>query len=343
MLYFLIDLLAMGSVTALMTVGLNWQYGYAGILNFTYYTFVGVGAYVAAVTTMGNPQGLGSQTYILHWSLPWPVGLLLAGLASAALGLLMILVTVRRLRSDYLAIVTVSLGYILWNLINDYQPLFDGGNGLFGIPYITGGATLSSVDYSIEIAVLGFALLGVAMWASRRIERSPYGRVLRAIREDEVVAQSFAKSVRGATISIFVLGSFIAGVSGGIVAFYLTSWNPQGFLPVESFILMSALIIGGTGSYWGAVVGAFVIIELLTEISRYLPSFGNGAAIGAVRAIVIGVSLILFMMFRPEGIVPERSYNWYRNVTGGPTPRVAGRNRWKGSLAWLNSRRVPQA
>ena len=345
MTYFLIDLLAMGMITSIMTIGLNMQYGFAGILNFTFYTFVGVGAYVTAVVTMGTPSGYGSESYILHWSLPWPIGLLIAGFVCALLGLAMIMVTIRRLRSDYLAIVTVSIGFIIWNLINNYIPLFDGGNGLFGIPYIAGGANMSNVQYSMMMGLIGLVVLVGALWLSRRIANSPYGRVLRAIREDEVIAESFAKPVRRARISIFMVGCFMAGVSGGLLAYYLTSWNPQGFLPIESFILMAALIIGGTGSNWGAIVGAFVIVELLTEISRYIPTFGSEATVGAVRAILIGLMLILFLMFRPEGIVPERPERWYRTgrVPGSEPSGLVGAIKRREAALWPSRTRQPLA
>jgi branched-chain amino acid transport system permease protein len=333
MAYFLIDLLAMGTIVTLMTIGLNLQYGYAGILNFTFYTFVGTGAYIAAVTTMGTQSSFGTQSYILHWSLPWPLGLLAGGVAAAVLGLLVIGVTIRKLRSDYLAIVTVSIGYVLWSFVDNYVPLFNGDNGLVGIPYITGGATLSNVQYSLEMSALGLVLVAGAVWLSRRIYLSPYGRVLRAIREDEVVAETFAKKVRGARVSIFVTGCFLGGLAGGLLAFYSTAWNPAAFLPLESFVVMSALIIGGTGNVWGALTGAFVVIELLAEISRYLPTFGNAATVGAFRAMLIGVALIVFLRFRPEGIVPEHPQQWYRSVPF----------RLKEAIAWPNRRRQPLA
>ncbi len=313
MAYFLLDLLALGCINAIMVVGLNLQYGYAGVLNFTYYTFVALGAYVAAVTTMGAPPtNFGVEHYALQWALPWPVGLLLAGTAAAVAGLLMLLLTIRRLRSDYLAIVTVSVGFIVWNFITNYIPLFDGSNGIFGIPYILNGAGVDEPTYTAEILAIAAMILAGCLWVSWRIFRSPFGRVLRAVREDEIVAESFGKDTRAAKIWVFVIGSFMAGVAGGLLAFYLTAWSPAAFLPEESFILFAALVIGGSGNYWGALVGAFVIIELLSEISRYLPSFGHASVIGAGRAILIGVVLILILQFRPEGMLPERRLRWYR-------------------------------
>jgi branched-chain amino acid transport system permease protein len=315
--YLLIDLLALGSLNAIMVVGLNLQYGYAGLLNFAFYTFVAIGAYVAAVTTMGAPPtNLGLETYILQWSLPWPVGLFLGGLAAAALGALVFSFTVPRLRSDYLAIVTVALAFIVWTLINNFIPLFNGAQGLYGIPYLTGNAQVSIQDYSELVAGLGLLILAAFVWLSSRIFRSPYGRVLRAIREDEMVVTAFGRTVWQAQFWVYVLGCFMGGIAGGLLVFYITAWSPAGFLPLESFVLMAALIIGGSGNYWGALLGAFVLIEGLNELTRYLPVLDSYAHVGSIRVIVIGVGLILVLRFRPDGLLPERWLSWYGPASG---------------------------
>jgi branched-chain amino acid transport system permease protein len=306
MVYFLLDLLALGCVNAILVLGFNVQYGFAGILNFTYYTFAAVGAYVTAVTTMGPPPpNVGQQVYILQWSLPWPVGLLLGGLVAAALGMVVVLIAVRRLRSDYLAIVTVSVGYILWEVVDNDIPLFNGDNGIFAVPRITGDMPLPPWGYSLVIFLVSAACLALFYAVARRIYHSPYGRVLRAIREDEVVAASFGKDVFRAQVWIFAVGCFMAGVAGGILVEYIGAWNPQGFLPVETFVLMAALVIGGTANYNGSLLGAFLVIEAVSEATRFLPTFGRADLVGAVRAIVIGIALILFLRYRPGGLLPE--------------------------------------
>jgi branched-chain amino acid transport system permease protein len=123
------DLLVLGGINAIMVAGLNLQYGFTGMLNFAFYMYVALGAYVAGVTTMG-PSRIPGVTYILHWTLPWYVGLLLAGLAAVVMGGVIFSFTVRRLRSDYLGIVTVSVAYIFWNFANNDVSLFDGAQGI---------------------------------------------------------------------------------------------------------------------------------------------------------------------------------------------------------------------
>jgi branched-chain amino acid transport system permease protein len=312
MFFYIVTLAVLGCINGIMVVGLNLQYGYTGLLNFAFYTYVAVGAYVAGVTTMGHPPaGLGSEVYILQWSLPWPVGLLLAGLVAAAFGALVFSFTVRRLRSDYLAIVTVSTAFVVWNIVNNDVPLFNGGNGIFGVPYITGNRAISSNAYSALILGVTAVILAAAVWLSRRVFRSPYGRILRAIREDEVIVAAFGRSVWRPQFWIFVCGCGLGGLAGGMFVFYITAWSPTAFLPLESFFLMAALIIGGSGNYWGALLGAFAVIEGLNELSRYVPTFGKPEFAGNVRALVIGLVLILVLRFRPEGLIPERWLRWY--------------------------------
>ena len=322
MLFFLTDLLVLGCINSIMVVGLNLQYGYSGLLNFAYYIYVAIGAYLAAITTMG-PSTVPGITYALGWRLPWWLGLIIGGLVAAAFGALVFLLTVRRLRSDYLAIVTVAVAFIMWNLIDTYQPLFDGDTGLFNVPQIIGNASTSTESYSAIMLLLSAACLALFVWTSRRIFRSPFGRLLRSIREDEEVTSAFGRVTWRPQIAVFTIGSFLAGIAGGLLIFYISAWSPSAFLPLESFILLAALIVGGSGNYWGALLGAFVLVEGLSEIARYVPSFGNGANVGALRAVVIGLVLILMLRYRPEGIIPERWLKWYRSRQLPPAPAGA--------------------
>ncbi len=337
MVYFLADLLALGCINAVIVLGFNLQYGYAGILNMTYYTFVAIGAYITAVTTMGHqPAGYGTETYILQWSLPWFLGLLAGGIGSALLGLFVVTIAVRRLRSDYLAIVTVSIGFIIWVLITDDPRIFDGANGLYGVPQIAGTESYSGVAYTLTLMGLSIILLAAVIVVARRIFRSPYGRLLRGLREDEIVALSFGKPVVQARIFIFVLGSFIAGLAGGLLVLYIGAWSPDAFLPLETFFFLAAMIVGGSGNYIGSIVGAFLVVELLNEATRFTPSFGQPQDAGAIRGILIGVVFILVLRFRPGGLVRENSASFYAKVrTFGWLQEVTPRIR-----AWLPKRQA---
>jgi branched-chain amino acid transport system permease protein len=325
-MFIITDLLVLGCINGIMVVGLNLQYGYSGLLNFAFYTYVAVGAYIAGVTTLG-PSHIQGVTYIFGANLPWPVALLLGGVAAAILGAVIFSFTVRRLRSDYLAIVTVATAFIFWNIVNSDVSLFDGANGIFNVPYITGDADLSTEQYSLIILALAATVLAACVWLSRRIFRSPFGRLLRSIREDEDVAAAFGRSIWPSQLWMYIVGCFMGGLAGGIFVFYITAWSPSAFLPLESFFLLAALIIGGSGNYWGALLGAFIVIEGLNELSRYTPTFGRPELAGAFRALVIGVVLILVLRFRPEGILPERWLNWYGRKAR--KAREAAAARWR--------------
>ena len=336
-MFILTDLLVLGCINGIMVVGLNLQYGYSGLLNFAFYTYVAVGAYIAGVTTLG-PSHIQGVTYIFGANLPWPVALLLGGVAAAILGAVVFSFTVRRLRSDYLAIVTVAAAFIFWNIINSDVSLFNGANGIFNVPYITGNANLSTEQYSLIILALAATVLAGCVWLSRRIFRSPFGRLLRSIREDEEVAAAFGRSIWPSQLWMYIVGCFMAGLAGGIFVFYITAWSPSAFLPLESFFLLAALIIGGSGNYWGALLGAFIVIEGLNELSRYTPTFGRPELAGAFRALVIGVVLILVLRFRPEGVLPERWLNWYGRRAS--KAREAAAARWR-PANWTLHREEP--
>jgi branched-chain amino acid transport system permease protein len=176
---------------------------------------------------------------------------------------------------------------------------------VFNVPHITGGARLSSGQYALIVAAVTGVVLLVFWYISRSIFRSPYGRVLRSIREDPDVVQAFGRTVWKAQLPVFLIGSFMGGVAGGLFIYYITAWSPNAFMPLESFALMGALIIGGSGNYWGAMLGAFVVLEGINELTRYVPTFGVIALAGAARLFIIGLAMILVLRFRPEGLIPE--------------------------------------
>jgi branched-chain amino acid transport system permease protein len=323
MAHFWLNLLVLGCIQGIMITGLNIQYGYGGLLNFAFYSYVGLGAYIAGVTTLGKaPQG---ASYILQWHLPWYLGLLLAGVAAAILGAFVFSFTVRRLRSDYLAIVTVAFAYIFYNVLNTNSTLFNAATGIYNVPYITGNANLSPNQYSFVVLAVAVPILIVFVFIARRIFRSPFGRLLRATREDEIVVKSFGRVIWLPQLVVYIMGSFMAGVAGGIFIFYITAWSPAAMMPIESFFLLSALVIGGAGNYWGALLGTVLVTEGLLELSRYLPKFGNIEDASAIRIMSIGIGLILILRFRAEGLAPERWLHWYRRARpkADAAPRVS--------------------
>lgn len=308
MIYYVLTTLIFFAIYIIYTLGLNLEFGVTGILNFAYITFVAVGAYFAGVTALG-PQNHGmSGQYILGWQLPFPIPPLLGGLAAALLGVVVGYIGLRRLRSDYLAIVTVAVGQIVWTAIGNETPLFNGWDGISGVPQpLNSMFNLSSNNYEWVFLVICFAIAFIAWVVAERLVHSPYGRVLRAIREDEDVVAAMGKNVFRYKMSAFLIGSFYAGVGGALTIEYIGAFNPSGWVTMETFIVWAAMLVGGRGNNLGAVLGAFLVPVLFTQVTLFLPPIPNHPLlIDSLRGMAIGLLLILVARFRPEGTLPER-------------------------------------
>ncbi|MGH3744154.1 MAG: ATP-binding cassette domain-containing protein, partial [Mycobacteriales bacterium] len=160
--------------------------------------------------------------------------------------------------------------------------------------------------------VLAFAVYRVLT----RVTESPYGRTLRAMREDDVVADSIGKNIRSLRTSMLVLGGAIAGLSGGILVGFINLWDPAAWGYAESIVLFAAVIIGGLGNHKGAMLGAVLVPVGFLEASRYLPEIGRPGLVPALQWVAVGLAIVGFLWFRPQGIIPERR----RKVATGIEP-----------------------
>lgn len=288
--------------------GLNLQFGEAGILNFAYIGFVAIGAYVTGVTSMGPPQpGSGAQ-YMFGSTFPFPLNLLLGGLVSCAFAVLVAFVAFRRVRSDYLAMVLISLSLVLYDVINNYVPLFGGADGLSGVPLpLSGALNLDANSFLVFFALLSVVIAAVMWLVMSRITRSPLGRTLRAIRDDPDVVRALGKNVFRYQLTAMLVGAFYAGIGGGLTVEFSSSFNTSAWLPPETFLIFAALIIGGLRNNGGVVMGAFIVPVLFTQLPRFLPDIpGHPGLILSLDGVVIGALLIATLWFRPQGIIPER-------------------------------------
>jgi len=279
-------------VRSLLTLGLNVQWGLTGLVNLGVIAFFGVGAYTSALLAVGG-------TSIL---LAWPAAVGVAAAAGAALAMVAL-----RLREDYLAIVTLGFAEVLRLFLLNETWLTRGANGVTGIPRPL--HTVFAGRY--DIFYLGLVLLAVvlAYGALERLRRSPFGRVLRAIREDEIVAAVAGKPVFRFKVQAFALGAGIAGLAGALFAHYLAYVEPNMFLPQESLFVWLALILGGSGNNRGALVGSAVLLGLLegTRFAKDVVPFLTGVRLAAAQQILVGVVLVVLMVRRPEGLIPEKT------------------------------------
>jgi branched-chain amino acid transport system permease protein len=267
-----------------------------------------LGAYITLVLTIGQPSP--PAEYILGLQLPYLVALLGAVVSSALMGLIVGLIALRHLRGIYFSIVTLGAVYVLYVMAGQYVPLFDGYNGLSGL-FNPMGDALGLDFYSYPYFFLGFSLFMfiLVFIFMARVSGSRFGLALRSLREDERAAAAFGRNIYQLKLKAYVLGAAFGGLAGGLFAAYLSAFNPSAWSPIEAIILYSAVLVGGRGNIKGVVLGVVVMIVLIQESTRFLPEVpGYPAVVPALREIVIGAVLVLFIRFRPQGLLPERRY-----------------------------------
>jgi branched-chain amino acid transport system permease protein len=271
-------------IYTILAASLNLVAGYMGLLSLSHAAFYGIGAYTMAL--MG-----------LYLHTPFWINCLGAVLLAGILGLL-VGIPALRTRGDYFAIATFGLQVITFNLLNNWVDLTRGPMGIAGIaqPTILGG----QVSTPFHFLLLTFSVCIVILGIIYRIVSSPFGRLLKAIREDEIFAQSLGKDVFAAKLKIFVIAGMTASVAGCLYASYVTFIDPTSFTVTESIFIVSIVIIGGAGNFWGALVGAAFLIAL-PELLRFL---GLPITLAAnLRQILYGSLLVVFMLWRPQGLI----------------------------------------
>ncbi|AFY70911.1 ABC-type transporter, integral membrane subunit [Thalassoporum mexicanum PCC 7367] len=294
MLAYLTSLLSFASIFALFSLGLNLQWGFAGLVNFGHVAFMTVGAYT---TVMLNLAGV-----------PWYFAFLLAAIAAGILGLLVGSTTLR-LRTDYLAIVTIGVSEIVRLIANNEEWLTNGARGVYGYDRPLEGLVATNYYPALLMGLL-LVVLAVVYWQLERLVRSPWGRVLKAIREDEEVAKALGKNVFWYKLQAFSIGAAIAGFAGAFFAWQLTTVYPETFIPLITFQAWTIVTIGGAGSNLGVLLGA-LIFQLYNTLPRFLPQqvrigILGGGKLEALQLITIGLTLILLMVWRPQGIMGNK-------------------------------------
>jgi ABC-type branched-subunit amino acid transport system permease subunit len=325
--FYVATLIIYSFVYIIAATGLNLQFGLAGVYNFAFIVFQAAGAYCTAVLSLGSPNAYGHfQSYVLGLQLPFPLPLLASGVVAGLLGAGLGALTVRRLRADYLAIVMLVISLIATGVVTDYQGLFNGAAGLALVPQPFTSATSSSIAYDWLFAAVAGAICGLVVLAARLLAESPLGRSLRAVRENENAAAALGKNVTGLRLLVFGAGGAIAGVSGSLLVSFTQAWSPSSWLYTETFVLFTALIVGGVGSNLGPAVGAVLVPVVLAEGSRYLPQFGPPSLVPSLEWITIGVILLAFLWFWPRGIVPERRRTFPPSSPSGPLTPLRARS-----------------
>jgi branched-chain amino acid transport system permease protein len=306
--FYLTTILVYLGVDIVACWGLNLQYGIAGVYNFAFVMFQAVGAYTAAVLTLGPSSGNGGfQRYIAGMRLPFPLPLLAAGVVAGALALVVGVVTLRRLRADYQAMVMLVISVIATLVVQNFEGLFNGPAGLALIPHpFSSEFANSSLDYQWFYVGLTAAICAVTYLFVRRVTSSPLGRTLRAVRDNEAAAEALGKDTVRLRLFVFVFGNMIAGVSGALLVEFIGAWSPGSWLYVETLVFLTAIIVGGTGNDAGVMMGALLVPVAFNEATRYIPPIGRPGLVDALQWVVIGLLALVFLWFWPQGVIPER-------------------------------------
>jgi branched-chain amino acid transport system permease protein len=286
------------------TLGLNLQWGSAGLFNVGVAGFAAVGAYVSAWLTAAP-----AATHWGGWQLPialgWPAAMLAAGLVAAVVG-----AATLRLRADYLAITTFGAAVTLQLVALNATALTGGPFGIAFIPKPFESLAGRPLAFGAANLALVAAVTAVAFVALERLVQSPWGRVLRALREDEAAAASLGKAPNRFRLQAFVIGAALMGLAGAMQAQFFGFIAPDNYLPVLTFQVWVMLVLGGAGNNRGALAGAVAVWALWTLSGTLFTEILPGAwqARGAaLRVVAIGGVLAGMLLARPRGLIGERA------------------------------------
>ncbi len=308
-------------IFALAAIGLNLHFGYTGLLNFGQVAFMAAGAYGVGITTatIGAPL--------------W-VGILVGLLAGVMLGVLLGVPTLR-LRADYLAIVTIAVGEIIRLIVRaaTLSSVTGGSNGINGFanefqnwnPLNAGGTYGWNVGGFLNLRFsgadlwelfIGWSLVLLCVALVWKLVNSPWGRVLRSVREDEDAATALGKNVFRFKMQSLILGGSFGTLAGMFYAIQQNSVQPDNYATQQTFFALTAAILGGLARVWGPVVGAMLFWMILSLAENILiqlivndimpDAIMTRSQVGPVRFMLVGLTLMLLMIFRPQGIFGDK-------------------------------------
>ncbi len=311
----LFNVLTFAGIYGLAAIGLNVHFGLTGLLNFGHASFMGVGAYV---TLLLIPHAVGREGQITETGLPFLLALVIGVVSASLFGLLLGLPAIR-LRGDYLAIVTIAAAEIFRILVIDLESIT---GGVYGIINYSDSLQQYRPNF-IEIFVSKYDLnagqiwIGFLSWISiffvllllKRLNSSPWGRALRAVREDEDAVRALGKNAVWLKLQSFMLGAGIAGLSGVLLAFNYGSLQVTLFVPLLTFYIWAIMILGGVGSLSGPIFGSVIFWVIISETDRLASLIfanANGQQLAGVRFLLVGLLIMILMIFRPSGLLGKK-------------------------------------
>jgi len=287
-LEYILHILIFMGIYGIAAASFNLLIGYAGLFSLAHAAFFGVGAYSSALLTLR-----------LDWP---PLAAAAAGMAIAAILSSVVALPSLRVSGDYLVVTSFGIQVLLYTVFLNWTGLTRGAMGLPGIP----PASLLGLQVTghLGYVVLTLAALAFTVWVLRRVVLSPFGRVLKGIREDEVAVEALGKHVYRFKVLAFVVAGSLASLGGSLFAHYVSFIDPYSFTLDESVFLLGSVIVGGTATLRGPFVGAVILVGI-PELLRFVGLPQNVAA--TVRQMLFGALLVVFMRFRPQGICGEQA------------------------------------
>jgi branched-chain amino acid transport system permease protein len=286
---YLIHILIIAGIYAILSLSLNLIVGYTGLAALGHIAFAAVGAYASSLLALN----LGVS--------PW-IGLLIGAMFAALLGAI-VAYPALRLKGDYLALATFGLGVIVYSIAKNWVSLTRGPMGLPGIPSFTlFGFKFNNVWIYLCLVLV---FVGITYIAIRNITKSPFGRVLTGIREDEIAVEAMGKNIFKHKLIVFVAGAFFAGIAGSLYAHYITFIDPSSFTAMESITVLLMVVFGGMASLPGSVIGAAVLV-IFPELLRFLGMPSSVAA--PLRQMIYGLLLVVLMILRPQGLIGKYKF-----------------------------------
>lgn len=279
---YLVHLATLIGIYGILGLSLNLLVGFTGLISVAHAAFYGLGAYATALLMV--EQGV-------NFFLAWPAAILLAMLAGGLIGLVL-----SRFRNDYYVLASFGFNVIIFSLFLNFQSITRGPLGIPGIPR----PDFFSANFSFLLLTLTFCLL--TFWLCHWLTRSSFGRVLKAIREDERAIQVFGYRTEHYKLLIFMIAAGLAAAAGALYASYITFIDPSTFNLPESIFILAIIILGGLANLRGSLAGAALLV-LLPEILRFVGFPSDIAA--QMRQLVYGLILVLLMVYRPQGLLGE--------------------------------------
>lgn len=289
---FFIYLLTMIGIYSLLAMSLNFQVGFTGLINFGQVAFFCIGAYT-------------SSLLVVKAGVPLIIGFL-GGMALSGLFGYIISIPTKSLKADYWAIVTLAGGEVVRLIALNEGWLTEGPFGVMSIPQPL--RWLFSRDtYPLFYLLLVIACVVIVYFVLSLLTNSPFGRNLKAIRDEEDLCLSLGKNTRELKLQAMVVAGMVAGLAGALFAHYITYISPENFKPIETFLMWAMIIVGGRGNHLGAILGA-VVIQLFNVSTRFIGGYVPFGAdfMAALRMVIIGILIVVFLLYRSEGLIKEK-------------------------------------